>query len=926
MAKVLQRSFNDVNSLNSLSLENRHSETTIFDNASKYGMNELSVTFLNRIEKRGLSAPSFPIHFAAMILPIILALTISVQAERESAPFDYHSISGRPGSSQPKNVMEGESEFELKGKSRVQGMKNFGPHWSGDAHLLWNGIVGEKMGTSFTVAKDGEYALSLVLTLAPDYGIFTIRMNGKIVRKNFDLYAPRVELAKPLNLGKLQLGQGSQTMSFELTGGNPKARMFQGKGYLMGLDYLELERTEEIKPKKDEPKQEFVLKQVPSFEEVRPLFAKYCFECHGNKKKVKGKTNLKVLTSQDHYLKSPELTSKAYEAVAQHEMPPEDEKQPGKEDRERIASFLNSVVNQYATENTVLPPVVLRRMNRYEYNNAVRDLLELRGDVFPLPERVIRGDRHFNPASGSMPSLISVGNRTLGKNQVEQHILTDVDPFAIDLQAEHGFNNQGEQLSTSTILLESLLKLGRSIVNSPEFDRFSGLTNTFFKQDEQPIEDRLKPFLEKAFRQPVSPPTLARYSAYFRSEFKRTGSYAQAMKNVVSAVLASPKFIYLSEEKREVGEKARLSDHELAQRLALFLWSSIPDDELMESAKTGRLNEPEEFDRQVLRMLADRKSRALSENFARQWLRLDQLITAVPDFDRFNEYYSRIGCEQWKFGLQTMIEPLLLFESIQIEDRSIMLLVDSNYAYRSDELQAWYANPAKPFGNKGNANRFNTKVQQYKKRMLSTRREGGIITTAAVLTMTSTPLRTSPIKRGAWVATVIFNDPPPPPPDVVPEIEEDDQALAAQGLSIRERLKQHATDQTCASCHAKIDPLGFALESFDPVGRWREAYGQGIPIDASGKLFGEVEFTNVIEFKDAILQRPETFVRGFGEHMLSYALGRELKVSDKAAVDKITRKALRDKGRFSSIVLEIARSLPFRYKTNQERNHESGKH
>ena len=324
-------------------------------------------------------------------------------------------------------------------------------------------------------------------------------------------------------------------------------------------------------------------------------------------------------------------------------------------------------------------------------------------------------------------------------------------------------------------------------------------------------------------------------------------------------------------------------------------------------------------------MLSDRKSRTLAENFARQWLRLDQLITAVPDFDRFNEYYSRIGCEQWKFGLQTMLEPLLLFESILVEDRSVMLLIDSNYAYRSDELQSWYANPAKPFGNKGNRNRFNTKVQKFEKRQLSNRREGGIITTAAILTMTSNPLRTSPIKRGAWVATVLFNDPPPPPPDVVPEIEEDDQVLADQGLTIRERLKQHASDQTCASCHAKIDPLGFVLESFDPVGRWRESYGKDLPIDASGKLFGEVKFSNVVEFKDALLERPEAFIGGFSQHLLSYSLGRELKVSDKAAVDKIVRKALEDKGRFSSIVLEIARSLPFRYKTNQKQNHEFGK-
>ena len=316
-------------------------------------------------------------------------------------------------------------------------------------------------------------------------------------------------------------------------------------------------------------------------------------------------------------------------------------------------------------------------------------------------------------------------------------------------------------------------------------------------------------------------------------------------------------------------------------------------------------------------MLNDHRSRALSENFARQWLRLDQLTTAVPDFDRFQVYYSRIGCEQWKFGLQTMVEPLLLFESVQVEERSIMLFVDSNYSYRSDELQAWYMSPGSPFGSKENRNRFNTNTQNFRKRILHSRREGGVITTAAVLTMTATPLRTSPIKRGAWVATTIFNDPPPPPPDVVPEIEADDAAIEAKGLTIRERLKQHATDQTCASCHARIDPLGFALESFDPIGRWREKYSSGLPIDSSGKLFGEAEFKDIEAFKDAILERPEKFMRAFSEHLLSYALGRELKVTDKPSIDKITRRVMADHGRFSTVVVEIAKSLPFRHKTGQ---------
>jgi mono/diheme cytochrome c family protein len=847
----------------------------------------------------------------------ILGLCYLIHGINGAEPFDYHSIRGKQAvATETSGKQEGEA-LPLKGKSRVQGMKNFGPQWSGDAHLLWNGVEGEVMETSFTISKPGRHRFTAVLTLAPDYGIFTVRLNGKVIREGVDLYARGVELAAPLHLGDFDFKAGPQQLSFTLTGGNPQARKFRGSGYLMGIDYLIVENREakEEAPKEDQPE---VAVKAATLKEVQPLLAKYCYECHGAGKKVKGKVNLKELATRSDFLKHFKVAGLGAEAVGFGEMPPEDEKQPSSEERKKIVSFLYGVVDEYARDNTTLEPVVMRRLNRYEYNNAVRDLLQLRGDIYALPEKVVRGSNYFNPASGVLPNKVRVSNRTLGKNQVERQILKDVDPFAIDLQAEHGFNNQGEQLSTSTILLESLLKLGRAIVNSPQFDGYTGLRNSFFKEDDKPIKEKLQPFLERAFRGPVSEVTLDRYAAYHKTERERTKSYTQAMKNVVAAVLASPKFLYLSENKQDAGERTAVNDYELAQRLALFIWSSIPDEELLNAAKRGELRDAKALERQVRRMLLDRRSRALSENFARQWLRLDQLVTAVPDFDRFEVYYSRRGCEQWKFGLQTMIEPLLLFESIQVEDRSIMLLIDSNYAYRSNELQAWYVNPQKPFGNKQNRDRFNTNAQDFSRRALNTRKEGGVITTAAILTMTSTPLRTSPIKRGSWVATVIFNDPPPPPPDVVPEIEEDDAAIAASGLTIRQRLKEHASKQSCASCHAKIDPLGFVLESYDPVGRWRDKYVGDLPIDSKVKLFGEVEVDDVVGFKDAILERPEEFMRGFSEHLLSYALGRELKVTDKPAIDRITRKVMEDHGRFSSVVVEIAKSLPFRNKTNQK--------
>ena len=840
----------------------------------------------------------------------LLALPLSA-AER----FDYHSIR-KQAAAKAGGVFEGELHLRTEGKARAQGMRGFGAGWRGDAHLLWDGKVGEANAVQFEVDKAGKYALTMQWTLAPDYGLFEVQLNGKVIEPKLDLYSPRVELGKLRKLGEVQLKSGVQRMVIKLIGANPKATKFQGKGYLYGLDYLQLTDLQPVPVTPPEPVLPKVVKV--DFAEARALMKQHCFRCHSTKKK-KGKVNFEALVERGDFLKNVELARHAAEAMAKAEMPPEDEPQPARGERAKLAAFFEGVVDEYVTANTTLEPVVMRRLNRYEYNNAVRDLLELRGDIYPLPEKVVRSSQYFDPASGRMPNGMRVSNRTLGKNQVERQILSGVDPFAIDLQAEHGFNNQGEQLNIPPILLESLLKLGRSIVHAKEFDGYTALRDTFFKDNGEPPAKRLRPFLERAFRSPVNEATLNRYAAYHAAEQKRTGSYTAAMKSVVAAVLASPKFIYVVETKQGAGEKTPASDYELAQRLSLFLWSSIPDEPLLAAAREGKLRQPAVLEAQVRRMLNDRRSRALAENFARQWLRLDQLITAVPDFDRFQVYYSRIGCEQWKFGLQTMVEPLLLFESVHVEDRSIMLFVDSNYAYRSDELQAWYSNPKAPFGTRGNRNRFGTNSQSFRKRQLNTRREGGVITTAAVLTMTSTPLRTSPIKRGAWVATVMFNDPPPPPPDVVPEIEADDAVIEAKGLTIRERLKQHATDQTCASCHARIDPLGFVLESYDPIGRWRDQYRGGLKIDASGKLFGEAEFKDIEQFKDAILARPEKFMRAFSEHLLSYSLGRELKVTDKPAVDRITRRVLADHGRFSTVVVEVAKSMPFRHKTGQKK-------
>lgn len=880
---------------------------------------------------------------AATLVLSVVALAPCFAEQPDAGPdatparFDYHQVRGREAVASALGTYEGETHFTLQGKARVQPMRNFGPGWSGDAHLLWDGVVGESLETTFDVAKGGRFRLSLQLTKAPDYGVFSIRLNGRELRTDVDLYAPRVELAGVLNLGEIALQAGQQKLVCKLTGGNQRAKKFRDRGYLLGLDFLKLVSLDPPpKPKEAQPA-ERTSKQAGavatststrSLEEMKPVLTRFCYGCHSGDDPA-GEINLKALANRQDFLTQIDVTSKIANVLARQQMPPEDEPRLSGLQHQQLTALVDAVIDEHLRTATSLVPVVMRRLNRYEYNNAVRDLLQLKGDIYPLPEKVIRATSdYFKPASGHFPSVVSVGNRALGKNQIEQHILTGVSPFAIDLQSEHGFNNRGAELSTSPILLESFLQLGQSIVYSPEFDSYCGLHSSLFtippnKSTAIQIghaRKRLAAFLERATRRPADAAMLDRYTQYFVSELLRTKSFTASMKSVVAAVLASPNFLYLTEEPVHTPDGGQhalpVTAWELASRLSFFLWSSLPDDELLGLARSGELLEADVLERQVRRMLEDPRSKALAENFARQWLRLDQLITAVPDFDRFPRYYSRIGCEQWKFGLQTMVEPLLLFESIMVEDRSIMLLIDSNYSYRSDELQSWY-NDAVPFGDRQNVNRFNTFQQSYRRRRLTTRRQGGVLTAAAMLTMTSAPLRTSPITRGAWVATVIFNQPPPPPPDVVPPIESDDAVFEAKGLTLRERLKQHQVNQSCVSCHSKIDPLGFALENFDAVGRWRDTYRSGLEIDAAGELFGEAKFSDVVGLKDAILEHPQWYMRAFSEHLLSYALSRELQLADKPAVDRIVRNVMADHGQFSTVVVEVAKSYPFLHKAGQ---------
>ena len=306
------------------------------------------------------------------------------------------------------------------------------------------------------------------------------------------------------------------------------------------------------------------------------------------------------------------------------------------------------------------------------------------------------------------------------------------------------------------------------------------------------------------------------------------------------------------------------------------------------------------------------KLKNFCDTFALQWLQVDLMVAAVPDNKRFREYYFG-GANQmiYMVGMHMMIEPLLLFETVLIENRPITELIDSNFTYRSSMLNRWYAND----GRRGRAEVVGIRFQRTP---LKDRRWGGVITNAAILTMTSSPLRTKPITRGAWLATTIFNDPPQPPPANVPEIEADDAKFKQSGLTLRDRLKQHITNPECAACHKKIDPLGFALENYDAVGRWRDKYRTGLPIDSSGKLFNKHEFKDIVGFKTAILAEKDRFARAFASHLLSYALGRKLDARDGPSLDGIVANSAKDDYRFRTMMKEVVLSPAFTNKSSKE--------
>jgi mono/diheme cytochrome c family protein len=415
------------------------------------------------------------------------------------------------------------------------------------------------------------------------------------------------------------------------------------------------------------------------------------------------------------------------------------------------------------------------------------------------------------------------------------------------------------------------------------------------EQEDKCAREILSTLMRRAYRRPIAKADIEEPMAFYR-EGRAQGDFDAGIERALSSVLINPDFLFRVEsDPKKVAANGvyRISDLELASRLSFFLWSSVPDDELLEAAVRGRLSQPGELEKQARRMLADRRSFNLAANFAGQWLRLRNVEAVTPNAALYRDFDDNL---RQAFRQETE----LFFDSVLRENRSVLDLIRADYTFLNERLAKHYGIP----------NVYGSRFRRVTLAPESHR--GGLLRQGSLLSVTSYATRTSPVLRGVFVLKNVFGAPPPPPPPNVPAL---DESNVAANLSMRERMAAHRSNPVCASCHRTIDPVGFALENFNAVGQWREADADGQPVDPSAALPGAGEFRGIDGLEDALLSRPELFAATLTEHLLTFALGRGVEHYDAPAVRKIVRDAEKDGYRFSSLILGIVKSVPFQMRS-----------
>jgi mono/diheme cytochrome c family protein len=402
----------------------------------------------------------------------------------------------------------------------------------------------------------------------------------------------------------------------------------------------------------------------------------------------------------------------------------------------------------------------------------------------------------------------------------------------------------------------------------------------------------------RAYRRPLQETDLETPLSFFQRGKNRNGSFEAGVESALQFILASPEFLFRFEpDPANLAADAvyRIDDLALASRLSFFLWSSIPDDTLVDLAAQHKLRDPGVLEQQIKRMLADPRSAALIDNFAEQWLFLRNVKTTSPNMEAFPDFDDNLRQAMRQ-------ETRLFFESIIREDRNVMDLLNADYTFVNERLARHYGMP-------------NVYGSQFRRVQVADENRRGLLGHASILTVTSYPNRTSPVQRGKWILSNILGNPTLPPPPDVPELKE--RADGVKPTSLRERMEEHRTNAVCAGCHKVMDPIGFSLENFDAIGRWR-ASDDGAVIDPSGTLFEGSRIDGPVALRRMLTSRPEVFVGVMTEKLLTYALGRGVDYYDMPAVRRIVKDASVQNLRFSSMVAGVVRSTPFDMKTKKQ--------
>jgi hypothetical protein len=626
------------------------------------------------------------------------------------------------------------------------------------------------------------------------------------------------------------------------------------------------------------------LKEPLSFEKMRLVLKAYCTECHSTLKKKAG-LDLERFETEKEALAHFELWKQVGERLRTKEMPPAKKKQPTEDERQQLLAWVEHVAQaqvNYAKlpkgelEALLAGPVMNRRLSRVEFNNTLRDLFGVdlhAGDLLPSEGG---GGEGFDNAGATlfttpvlMEKYLEAADLILG-TLLPCPLLTDKDQ------------------KTSPVEADKLKALRTKLICAVPDDKNS---------PSEAARQVLDSFLPRAFRRPITAKEVDRYLRIFENAVQRGDTFEQALKVALKGVLISPSFLFLTETPPEKKGVYRLGHYEVASHLSYFLWASMPDEELFKLASEGKLHDDAVLRQQVQRMVRDSRARNLADGFAAQWLGIRSLGTTIrPDAKLYPDFNEELASAMRD-------ETVQFFHSIMSEDRSLLELIDSNYTFVNERLAAHY----KIDGIKG---------AQMQKVKLDDPRRGGILGHASILTVTSFPHRTSPVLRGKWILEELLGTEVPPPPPDVPVLEERKKDGDAQ--TVRQLLEKHRSKAECVSCHSRMDPLGFGLENFDPLGRWRTEQS-GKPIDTEGILPTGEKFNGPVELKKLLLgKRRADFLRNLSRKMLGYALAREINRADMCVVQDCVSALEKGEFRASRLVETIVLSYPFSHRNQQD--------